>query len=144
MHRGPKVLLALALLAVSTCLAAAQSLDARLANISTRALCQTGGAVLVTEFIAQGTGSESFVSRGLGPTLVDMPDALQDPTIALLNARGHQLDFNNNWMRNPDRQEIIDLGLAPTFPREAAIVDTLARGIYTIVEQGQITVWASP
>jgi hypothetical protein len=136
MHPAPKLLLALTLFAISTCLAAAQSTNARLANISTRALCQTGDAVLVTEFIAQGTGSESFVSRGLGPSLVGVPDALQDPTIALLNARGHQLDFNNNWMQNPDRQEIIDLGLAPPFRREAAIIDTLAPGIYTAVERG--------
>jgi hypothetical protein len=93
--------------------------------------------VLVTEFIVQGTGSESFVSRGLGPSLVDVPDALQDPTITLLNARGHQLDFNNNWMQNPDKQEIMDSGLAPVFRREAAIIDTLEPGIYTIVEQGK-------
>jgi hypothetical protein len=136
MHPAQKLLLALTLLAISTCLAAAQSSNARLANISTRALCQIGDAVLVTEFIAQGTGSESFVSRGLGPSLFGVPDALQDPTIALLNARGQQLDFNNNWMHNPDKQEIIDVGLAPNFPREAAIIDTLAPGIYTAVEKG--------
>ena len=139
MHPAPKLLLALILLAISTCLAAAQSTNARLANISTRALCQTGDAVLVTEFIVQGTGSESFVSRGIGPSLFDfgVPDALRDPMITLFNARGNQLDFNNNWMQNPDRQEIMDSGLAPGFRREAAIIDTLEPGIYTIVEQGK-------
>ena len=137
MHPAPKLLLSLILLAISTCLAAAQSTNARLANISTRALCQTGDAVLVTEFIVQGTGSELFVSRGIGPSLVGVPDALRDPMITLFNARGNQLDFNNNWMQNPDRQEIMDSGLAPGFRREAAIIDTLEPGIYTIVEQGK-------
>jgi hypothetical protein len=136
MHPAPKLLLTLTLFSLSTCLATAQSSNARLANISTRALCQTGDAVLVTEFITQGTGSESFVSRGLGPSLVNVPNALQDPIITLFNARGDHLDFNNNWMQNPDKQEIIDTGLAPNFRREAAIIDTLAPGVYTAVEQG--------
>ncbi len=136
MHPAPKLLLALTLLAFSTCLAAAQSSNARLTLISTRAFCQTGDAVLVTEFIAQGTGSGSFVSRGLGPSLIGVSDPLQDPIMTLFNARGDELDFNNNWKQNPDRQELIDSGLAPPSPREAAIIDTLAPGIYTAVEQG--------
>ena len=136
MHPAPKLLLALTLLAISTCLAAAQSTNARLAAISTRAFCQTHDAVLVHEFIAQGTGSGSFVSRGLGPSLIGVSDALQDPIITLFNARGDQIDFNNNWKQNPHRQEIIDVGLAPGSPREAAIIDTLGSGIYTLVEQG--------
>ena len=136
MHPAQKLLLAFILLAISTCLAAAQSTDVRLAFISTRAFCQTGDAVLVNEFIAQGTGSGSFVSRGLGPSLIGVLDALQNPIITLFNARGDQIDFNNNWKQNPDRQEIIDVGLAPGSPREAAIIDTLGSGIYTTVEQG--------
>ena len=92
--------------------------------------------MLVTEFIAQGSGTETIVSRGLGPSLVGVPNPLQDPTITLLNIRGQQLDFNNNWMQNPDRQQIIDVGLAPSDLREAAIIDSLAPGTYTTVEQG--------
>jgi hypothetical protein len=65
MHPAQRLLLAFTLFATSTCLATAQSTDARLLLISTRAFCKTGDAVLVTEFIAQGTDSGSFVSRGL-------------------------------------------------------------------------------
>ncbi len=138
MHPVPKLLSTLALLILSACLGTAQSSNARLGNISTLARCRTGDAVLVTEFIAQGTANGSLVSRGIGPSLVHsgVPDPLRDPIIALFNARGDQLDFNNNWMQNPDKQEIIDVGLAPASPREAAIVDTLGPGIYTTVERG--------
>ena len=131
-----KLSIALSILALTNCIANAGSSTARLANISSRMICQTGDAVIVTEFIVQGKGNESFVLRALGPSLPGIPNALQDPTIRLLNARGKELDLNNNWMDNPDKDEIIALGLAPPDDRESAIIDTLTPGIYTSVLQG--------
>jgi len=136
MHNTQRFLLTFAVLACSSWLASAQT--GRLANLSTRASCKTGEAVLINEFVIQGTGTETLVMRGLGPSLANfgVPGALKDPTVFLFDARGRTLDANNDWMDNPDKDEIIATGLAPTDDRESAIVDTLRPGLYTFVEQG--------
>ncbi len=136
MHHSKTLLLTFALLAGSIWLANAQT--ARLANLSSRAFCETRDAVLLDEFVIQGMGTETLVMRGLGPSLggFGVPDALKDPTVFLFDARGRTLDANNDWMDNPDKDEIIAHGLAPTDPHESAIIDTLAPGLYTFVEQG--------
>ena len=136
MHATLKVSLALALIVLSASLTNAQT--GRLINLSTRLSCETGDAVAVTEFILQGTGSETIVLRGIGPSLSDfgVPDTLRDPTARLLDVRGRTLDFNDNWMDNPDKAAIIAAGLAPTNRRESALIDSLAPGVYTMVEQG--------
>ncbi len=131
-----KLSTALILVVFSTCIAQAET--GRFGNISSRVLCETGDAVIVTEFIVQGTGTETFLFRGLGPSLSDLgvPGALQDPTIRLLDSRGRLLDSNDDWMDNPDKDAIIATGLAPTDALESAMIDTLKPGAYTFVEQG--------
>lgn len=125
----------LAILVLSAGVAAGQS-TGRFANISTRIFCQTRDAVIVTEFIAYGRGTETFALRALGPSLPLVPNPLQDPTLRLLDARGDRLDYNDNWMDSPDKDEIIALGLAPPDDLESAMIDTLRPGIYTSVVQG--------
>ena len=136
MHNTQRFLLTFAVLACSSWLASAQT--GRLANLSTRASCKTGEAVLINEFVIQGTGTETLVMRGIGPSLgsFGVPGALKDPTVFLFDARGRTLDANNDWMDNPDKDEIIASGLPPTDPHESAIIDTLRPGLYTFVEQG--------
>lgn len=129
-----KSLLPLTLLILSSSFVSAQT--GRLINLSSRVFCETGDAVAVTEFILQGAGSETVVMRGLGPSLSGVPNTLQNPTTRLLDARGRTLDLNDDWMDNPDKDAIIEIGLAPGDPRESAMIDTLGRGIYTMVEQG--------
>lgn len=125
-----------ALLLSATAIRLAQAEPALLASLSTRALCQTHDAVLVHEFIAQGTGTMLF--RGIGPSLADFGvlDPLQDPTVSLFDTNGVRLDANNDWVRSPDRQAISGSGFAPTYPHESALIDTLAPGLYTFVEEG--------
>ncbi len=132
----PTRLFPIALLVFAFSTGFAHGQDARLANLSSRGYCQTGNAVLVNEFVVQGRGSGSFVTRCVGPSLPGVSDALQDPTATLLNARGQILDANNDWMQNPDKDEISATGLAPKDPREPAMIDTLAAGVYTLVAQG--------
>lgn len=76
--------------------------------------------------------------RGVGPSLgsAGVAGTLQDPTARLLDTRGRTLDLNDDWMQNPDKDAIIATGLAPTDPRESALIDTLGQRIYTMVEQG--------
>lgn len=116
-----------------TCTVHAQS--SRLDNLSTHGICETGDAVFVNEFILQGTGTETILQLGIGPSL-PVTDTLQDPTGRLLGAHGRTLDKNNDWMDNPDKDAIIATGLAPTDPRESAMIDTLKPGTYSFVEQG--------
>ena len=137
MYLTQKLLPFLTLFATIAAAPVAQSAG-QILNISTRVDCQTRDAVVLTEFIAYGRGTESFVLRGIGPSLgsVGVPDPLPDPILDLLDARGNRVDRNDNWMDNPDAQEIENSGLAPTDPLESAIIDDLKPGLYTSVVQG--------
>src|SRR5437773_2347324 len=61
-----------------------------LANISTRALVQTGNHVLIGGFIISGTGPTKLVMRALGPTLSSfgLPSVLPNPALHLHRATG--------------------------------------------------------
>lgn len=138
MHLTRKLLFALTLLAAIAGAPPAQSAG-QILNISTRVDSQTGDAVVVTEFIAYGLGTETFVLRGLGPSLgaLGIPDPLADPVLSLLDAGGNRVDRNDNWMDNRDAQEIEDSGLAPTNALEPAVIHELKPGVYTSVVQGK-------
>jgi len=109
-----------------------------LANISTRALVQTGNQVLIGGFIISGTGPKKLVMRALGPTLSSfgVPGALQNPTLGLYNAAGTLISFNDNWGDAPNKQQIIDAHLAPPNAAEPAILATLDPGNYTAIVRG--------
>src|SRR6266487_6744575 len=109
-----------------------------LANISTRALVQTGNHVLIGGFIISGTGPKKLVVRALGPTLSSfgVPGALQNPTLELHNGAGALIAFNDNWGDAPNKQQIIDANLAPPNAAEAAILATLDPGNYTAIVRG--------
>jgi sugar lactone lactonase YvrE len=109
-----------------------------LANISTRALVQTGNQVLIGGFIISGTGPKKLVVRALGPTLSSfgVPGVLQNPTLELHNAAGALIAFNDNWGDAPNKQQIIDAHLAPLNAAEPAILATLNPGNYTAIVRG--------
>src|SRR5437762_2491625 len=109
-----------------------------LANISTRALVQTGNHVLIGGFIISGTGPKKLVMRALGPTLSSfgVPGVLQNPTLELHNASGALIAFNDNWGDTPNKQQIIDAHLAPPNAAEPAILATLDPGNYTAIVRG--------
>src|SRR5438045_2996037 len=111
---------------------------AYLANISTRALVQTGNQVLIGGFIISGTGPKKLVMRALGPTLSSfgVPGALQNPTLELHNGAGALISFNDNWGDAPNKQQIIDAHLAPPNAAEPAILATLDPGNYTAIVRG--------
>src|SRR5207237_6143958 len=49
---------------------------------------------------------------------------------------GAVIRFNDNWMDAPNRQEIIDSGLAPSNNLESAILTSLSPGNYTAIVRG--------
>ncbi len=63
-----------------------QSVDSKLANISTRAFVGTASHIVIAGFILGGnSGDDRIVVRGIGPSLTDfgVPNALANPTLEL-------------------------------------------------------------
>ena len=113
-----------------------QTVDSKLANISTRGLVQTGDNVLIGGLIVLGQNPLRVIVRALGPSL-PVPGGLQNPTLELRDGDGNLLDENNDWREDPAQEsEIIATGIPPTNDLEAAIVRDLAPGPYTAIVRG--------
>ncbi len=115
--------------------------DGRFANISTRGRVETGDNVLIGGFIAgRQDGPTNIVVRALGPSLVTrgVPQALQDPTVQLVNQNGDVINENDDFALSPQRSEIESRGLAPQDAREAALFQPVQPGNYTAVVRGKL------
>jgi hypothetical protein len=115
-----------------------QTVDSKLANISTRGFVNTGDNVMIGGTIIIGTASASVLIRAIGPSLTNfgVPNALQNPTLELHNVQGGIIAANDNWINSPDAAAISSTGLQPTDNRESAIVQNLAPGAYTAIVRG--------
>jgi hypothetical protein len=113
--------------------------DTHLANISGRAFVSTGDDVLIGGVIVRGDAPEEVLFRAIGPSLTakGVKNALQDPTLDLYDVQGTLIAHNDDWMTSPQKSAIIASGLAPTDPRESAIIDTPAAGNYTAIVRGE-------
>lgn len=117
-----------------------QGVDSKLANLSTRAVVNSGDNIVIAGFMLGGdSGNDRIVLRGIGPSLAlaGVPNALADPTLELRDSNGAFLMANNNWQDNPvAAAELTSAGLAPSNDLEAAIVATLPPGLYTALLAG--------
>jgi hypothetical protein len=111
-----------------------RSVNAKLANISTRAFVQTGDNVLIGGFIVVGPDSAQVIVRAIGPSL-NLPNKLLDPALQLFNGNGTAVGSNDNW-KSTQQATITATGLAPTNDFEAAILTTLTPGNYTAIVSG--------
>ncbi len=107
-----------------------------LLNISTRLDVGTGDDVMIGGFIITGAEPETVVVRGIGPSLA-VPGVLADPNIELHDGSGALLAENDNWKDDPNQQQVIDDGLAPTQEAESALWQTLDPGAYTVILRGK-------
>lgn len=120
-----------------------QSVNSRLANLSTRAFVSTGDNIVIAGFVlSYHNGSARIVLRGIGPSLAPgsfPPGAvLADPTLELRDSNAALLAANNDWLDNAAQAaEIISLGMAPTNNLEPALVVTFPPGIYTALLAGR-------
>ena len=114
------------------------SSGALLHNISTRAFVQTGDNVIIGGLIITGSGQKKVIVRAIGPSLLDhgITNPLQDPTLELHDHTGAVIAFNDNWMDAPNKQAIIDSGLAPSNNLESAILTSLDPAAYTAIVRG--------
>lgn len=113
---------------------------ATLGNISSRGFVDIGDNVMIAGIILGGGGGglSQVVLRGIGPSLTQfgVQDVLQDPMIDLHNENGDSIATNDNWMDDPNMQQLSDAGLAPTDPNEAALYEILPAGAYTAILSG--------
>jgi hypothetical protein len=107
-------------------------------NISTRLQVGTGADVLIGGVIIQGTTPKRVAVRGIGPSLaaVGLNGVLADPMIELHDQSGAIVAQNDNWQNSDLRVDVIGTGLAPSDPKESALIATLDPGSYTVVLQG--------
>jgi hypothetical protein len=119
-----------------------QGVDAKLANLSTRAFVNTGDNIVIAGFVlsADGVGADRVIVRGIGPSLpaFGISPVLTDPTLELRDNNGALLLSNNDWQENPEQAMEIDAaGLAPTNSLESAMAATLPPGLYTALLAGR-------
>ena len=111
--------------------------NSRLANIATRGTVGTGDDVMIGGVIIVSPNTKVVV-RAIGPSLTPfgISGALQDPTLELRNANGVILRANDDWGQGQPA-EIQQAGLAPSDPRESALIETLQAGNYTATVSGK-------
>ena len=110
---------------------------AKLANISTRGLVQTGDNVMIGGFIVLNTGIPANVLvRAIGPSLGGVANAMADPTLELHDPNGAIVASNDDWQET-QKSEIEATTIPPTDPRESAILQSLPTGGYTAVVRGK-------
>ncbi|HEY5036766.1 MAG TPA: hypothetical protein VII74_06505, partial [Chthoniobacterales bacterium] len=109
-----------------------------LGNISTRGDVEGGNNVMIGGLIVSGQGGQRLLVRAIGPSLTayGVANALSNPTLTLYDSQGTQIDFNDNWQQNPSAAKIKMTNLAPSDPRESAILQTLMPGAYTAIVRG--------
>lgn len=109
--------------------------NTHLVNISTRMRVGAGDNVLIGGFIIKGAQSKSVILRAIGPSL-GIPGALQDPYLELRGPSGNAIASNDDWQSGTQVNDLLDSGIAPTHPNEAAMIVTLAPGNYTAIVSG--------
>lgn len=117
-----------------------QSADSYQGNVSTRGFVGTGDNVMISGFIAGGTGggNTTVAIRGLGPSLASfgISNFLADPTLELRNVDGTLVQSNNEWRDSENFYGIRATGLGPEFSQEAVILYPVTPGNYTAILRG--------
>lgn len=110
-----------------------------LVNLSARAFNSSGDNVLISGVILQGDLPRRLLFRAIGPELRarGVVDAFDDTTLTLFDANGTEIASNDSWQQAPNAADIAATGIAPTDPREAAILMPSAAGVYTCVARGK-------
>ena len=110
-----------------------------LLNVSTRGQVGSGERVMIGGFIITGSEPKPVILRGIGPSLrsSSVRAVLDDPILSLHDQSGATIASNDDWQQSPQRTAIQGTGIAPSDPREPAIVATLAPGNYTAVLEGK-------
>ena len=108
-------------------------------NLSTRMRVQTGDNAGIAGFIITGTAPKNVLLRGIGPSLTafGVAGALANPTLDLRRPDGTRIRANDNWRDDPVQAAAIEAtSIPPQNDLEAAIIETLDPGSYTVILRG--------
>ena len=108
-------------------------------QVSTRMQVGTGDNALIGGFIMRGPSPKRLAIRGIGPSS-GLPGALADPTLELHDSTGATIATNDNWGDAANKQDVIDMNLAPGNAAESVILTTVASdanaAAYTAIVRG--------
>jgi hypothetical protein len=108
-------------------------------NLSTRMQVGTGDNALIAGFIMQGTTPKRLAIRAMGPS-TGLPGPVANPTLELHDSTGATIATNDNWGDASNKQDVIDLGLAPGAANESVILTTVpssaSGAAYTAIMRG--------
>ncbi|PZR72399.1 MAG: hypothetical protein DLM73_13430 [Chthoniobacterales bacterium] len=109
-----------------------------LLNISTRGpIGAVDPNILIAGFFVGGSESKQILVRAVGPSLPPgIPNRLANPILELHNSNGTPTITNDDWMTSPDKTAIQNSGLAPSDPKESAVLQLLPAGPYTAIVRG--------
>ncbi|BET68980.1 hypothetical protein ASA1KI_38980 [Opitutales bacterium ASA1] len=124
--------------------------SARLVNISSRSNVGVGADILIPGYVISGDVPRKLLVRASGPTIAADPffvsGVLADPTLTIYttNDEGQSVEVakNNDWGTNADLAELAAAtAVVGAFEqlagsKDAAIVVTLAPGVYTVQVSG--------
>jgi len=73
--------------------------SARFINLAARASVGSGANILIAGFVVGGSGTETVLLRGVGPTLgaIGVPGALAAPVLTLIDANQKVIATNSAW-----------------------------------------------
>jgi hypothetical protein len=121
----------------------------RLVNVSSRGAAGTGNDALISGFVLAGDSSARVLVRGIGPGLTQFGAGrtVADPVVALYDATGAFLGYNDNWVGsvNDVAAAAARTGAFALTPgsKDAAVLATIPTGAYTVQVSGETGAAAS-
>ena len=115
--------------------------NGQLGNLSSRGFVGTGDNVLIGGVIVgpASTGNANLLIRSLGPSLgsFGVAGALPDPKLKVVDQNGTEIASNDDWRANEAAIQSQAPTLAPPRNEEAALIASVAPGLYTVVVEGK-------
>jgi hypothetical protein len=113
----------------------------RLINVSSRAFSGTGSAVLTAGFVIGGSGTETLLIRGDGPTLAQfgVTGVLATPSVTVFDSTGATVGTNTVWGGGATLTAAFAQAGAFALPAnsaDSALLITLPAGAYTVQVAG--------
>lgn len=107
-------------------------------NVSTRGRIGTDPDVLIAGFFVGGGDAKRILVRGIGPSLANsgVTGFLANPTIELHDGNGATIDANDDWQMSPQAPDVEKSGIAPSNPKESAMLNLLPPSFYTAIIRG--------
>ncbi|HVU25404.1 MAG TPA: alpha/beta hydrolase-fold protein [Opitutus sp.] len=112
-----------------------------LVNVSTRGRVGAGGNVMIAGFVIDGPAPKRVLVRAVGPGLqtLGVTDPVADPQLRVVDVAHQTVATNDNWGDAPAIATAgAQVGAYPLAAgsRDAAVLLTLAPGLYTVVVSG--------